>query len=102
MHIRIDLYHHFSSESGAISKLDQILALVKLGNQQGGQIIAKVDELLQELVEANTATNEIASDLDDLIAKLSGGLSASEAEAVKTEIAALKTRLQGVAATHTA
>ncbi len=83
------------SDAGATQKLDQILA-------QGRSIMAKQDELLAELVAANDATNEIASDLDALLARLDGGLSPAEADAVKAEISKLKDRLTGVAAKYTA
>lgn len=77
------------------SKLDKLLR---------GQaiIMAKVDELNEELVQINETTNEIAGDMDDLISKVGdGSISSVEAEAIKTQLVALKERLTGIASTHT-
>lgn len=67
------------------------------------QIMASLAELETELVAANEATNEIAADLQDLINKLAaGGMTPAEEQSVLEQLAALRTKLQGVAATHTA
>lgn len=63
--------------------------------------MAKVDDLKAELVAINETTNEIASDIDDLMKRVSGGLSAAEADEVNAELVALRDRLTGVAALHT-
>lgn len=77
-------------------------ATLKILRKQGVRIMATVNELLVELAEANVTTNEIAADVDVLLSKLAdGGLSAAETEQVRTEIVALKSRLQGVAAKYT-
>ena len=89
--MRIDIYLH---HVGADSKLDEILEKVNT-------IMAAVDDLRAELVEINTTTNELAVDVDDLLARLSGGLSAAEAEEVKTKLQELKAALQAVAVKHT-
>jgi len=75
-------------------KLDRIL-------KQQEKLIMTAAELKAELVVANEATNEIAADIDDLVARTKGGLSEAEATEVGSQLTALKTRLQGVAAVHT-
>lgn len=92
--MRIDVYIHSVPSTSLEDKVDKILS-------QLGAMMAKVDELKAELVEINNTTNEIATDIDDLIAKLAGGLSSTEADEVAAELAALKTKLTGIAAVHT-
>lgn len=94
--MRIDLYVHNNSHSTSLeSKVDEILHILE-------GLVAKVDELNAELVEINNVTNEIAADIDDLVAKVGeGSMSAAEADAVKSQLTDLKTRLTGIASTHT-
>lgn len=89
----IDIHIHLNTVNEA--KLDKILKLQE-------KLMSKADELKAELVEANNVTNELANDVDDLVKRIAeGGLSAAEADEVKTQLTALKTKLQGVAAVHT-
>jgi hypothetical protein len=90
----MNIHVHIHNDDSVNRKLDYLI-------EGQRKIMAKVDELLLELAEANTTTNEIAADIADLIAKLDGGLSVAEADAVKAELVLLKTKLQGVAASHT-
>jgi len=91
--MQLDIHIHNMPLSD--EKLDKIIHLQE-------RLMAKADELKAELVAANEATNEIASDLDDLVKRVGdGSLSPAEAEEVKTQMTALKSRLQSVAAVHT-
>ena len=90
---------HIHLPSVNISGLENRLDIIQ---KQLEVIMAKVDDLLADLKEANATTDEIANDVDVLLSKLvAGGLTAAETTQVQSEIAALKTRLQGVAAKYT-
>ena len=89
----IDVHIHLHTVNE--DKLDTIIE-----NQE--KLMSKADELKAELVEANEVTNELAADVDDLLKRMAeGGLSPTETEEVKAQLAALKEKLKGVAALHT-
>ena len=96
--MRLDIYVHDGESNSVLSRIEaKVTEILK----NLGVMMAKVDELKAELVEINSTTNEIASDIDDLIARLANGLTPAEAEEVKAELTALKSRLTGIAAVHT-
>lgn len=92
-------------------KKKEVFSFLSLGVQIAGfaaiffrleKIMANVDDMKAALAEANTATNEIAADVQDLLNRvIAGGLTEAETQEVKSEVAALVARLQGVAAQHT-
>ena len=95
---KLELHVHHESESGVISKLDQILTQQRVHTHLLESLMAKADEMLADLQEANATTNEIADDLDALLAQqAAGGLTPAQADEVAAKIKELGVRMRGVA-----
>jgi hypothetical protein len=90
--------HCKDSGSGADPRIDQLIALVKTGNQQGVQIMSKADDINAKLDAIDTTTNEIAADIDNLLAGGLEGLTKEQADAVVARLTTLSDTLKGVAA----
>jgi archaellum component FlaC len=97
--IEVTHTHKFDcSGDGVIEVLAEILSTLQKIKHQNFTIMSKQEEITAQLSRINDSTNNIAADLQRLADQISGGLSASEADGVVSQLKAAADKLSDIAA----
>jgi predicted transcriptional regulator len=86
----------FQNAADGRGKLDGIVDRLKVIKDNQEKLMAAVKDINDLLDQMDQATTEVATELQKLMDELSGGVSATDAEAIKGRMVPLVTRLQGM------